>query len=152
MAVKWLGAVASNLPAGCESDALLSLLWGSMKNLSAGISPLLLDVRFALRWCGIWGSAPPLEECALCGVRLQSLSEPVHMTSMGFICPRCGAGADIPGDAVFYKPMSIEVLSEFQRAAMLSKDNFSEWAKGRKPIEPGGMKECAEWLYGFLRG
>lgn len=152
MAVKWLGAVSENLPVGCESDSLLSLLWGSMKNLSSGISPLLLDVRFALRWCGIWGTAPPLEECALCGVGLQSLSEPLHMTSMGFICQRCGAGRNIPGDTVFYKRMSILSLGEFRRAVLLSKDGFSEWAKGKRPIEPCEMKACAEWLYGFLRG
>ena len=149
-AVKWLGAIAANLPAGCESDSLLSLLWGSMKHLSAGLSPLLADARFVFRWCGIWGTAPSLEECALCGAALDSPSGSVHLTSAGLVCPRCRRSSE-SGSIAFYKSISSNTLQEFRQAALLPKDSFFAWANERKASAPDEIKDCTAWLYGLLR-
>ena len=151
-AVKWLGAVAATLPLGLESDSLLSLLWWSMKNLSVGVSPILLDVRFAARWCGIWGRAPSLSECALCGKSPDPGAHPCHMTSAGLVCGSCRANLNAVRDIAFYKEISSVTAYELKCSAMLSKDNFFAWAKGRKPSEPNEMRECAAWLYTLLKG
>lgn len=62
VAMGWHSLLARRLPLGAENDKVMSLLFGSMKNLTSGADPAAADVRFLWRWANVWGVAPPLDE------------------------------------------------------------------------------------------
>ncbi|MDR3254865.1 MAG: DNA repair protein RecO [Synergistaceae bacterium] len=148
MAVKWCGEVASRLMPGVESDNLLSLLWGSMKNLSNGFSPLLLDVRFAWRWGNLWGVAPPLDSCTSCGARIDGSSGLVARSSDGLLCADCGrAASESSGESRGSLPLP--TLRTLRSAALLPKDAFQIWAS-ESAASDAALSECPAWLYSFI--
>ena len=87
-AARWCKELGARVPLGYENNAVLSLFWGSMTNLSKGLPATLLNVRFAWRWGKIWGVAPSLNNCPECGSRLVS-GEGTAMTESGFLCDVC---------------------------------------------------------------
>jgi DNA repair protein RecO (recombination protein O) len=149
-AVRWCGEIASRLMPGAQADSLLSLLWGSMKNLSAGIAPALLDIRFAWRWGNLWGIAPPLDVCSSCGGRLvPSAGDFFQMTSDGFMCLGCAEEAKISGSAVLVGRMCAAEHEALRMAATLSKDRFVRWAADALPPD-SSFAACSSWLYSFI--
>lgn len=150
MAVKWCGELASRLLPGAESDSLLSLLWGSMKNLASGIDPMLLDLRFAWRWGNLWGLAPPLDACSYCGAKFRSGAGVFfQMTSEGFMCRGCAAKAGSSGTAAIGGHIGADAHDVLVKAATLPKGKFIPWASGISlPAAP--LAACAPWLYSFI--
>jgi recombinational DNA repair protein (RecF pathway) len=149
-AVKWCGELASRLIPGTQADSLLSLLWGSMKNLSAGLDPALLDMRFAWRWGNLWGLAPPLDACSCCGAKLDSeLDVLFQMTSDGFMCRNCAAEIKTSGSAIPMGRLSAAEQDTLQKTATLPKDKFLLWAASA-PAPDSNLAACASWLYSFI--
>jgi DNA repair protein RecO (recombination protein O) len=147
-AVSWCGELAARLPHGAESDSLLSLLWGSMKNLASGIDPLLLDIRFAWRWGNLWGVAPQLDICSSCGGELLSGDRPVRRSQSGLICADCSRLAPHDGEVA---PISVHTLRQMISSATMPRGAFASWAASFNP-DPGSspLGDCASWLYSFL--
>jgi DNA repair protein RecO (recombination protein O) len=145
MAVKWCCELSRRLMPGIESDNLLSLLWGSVKNLSAGLSPLLLDVRFAWRWGNLWGVAPALDRCASCGASLDETSGYFAAGEDGLMC----AGCVPPTAEARFKPISAPALRALRDAATLPREKFSAWASS-SASSGDGLADCPSWLYSFL--
>ncbi|MDR1516053.1 MAG: DNA repair protein RecO C-terminal domain-containing protein [Synergistaceae bacterium] len=149
-AVKWCGELASRLIPGTQADSLLSLLWGSMKNLSSGLYPALLDIRFAWRWGNLWGLAPPLDACSSCGAKLGSEGDALfQMTSDGFMCRNCAEEAQTSGSAVIVGRLSTAEHDILQKAATLPKDKFLAWATNAPPPD-SNLAARASWLYSFI--
>jgi DNA repair protein RecO (recombination protein O) len=150
-AVSWCGELASRLPYGAQCDNLLSLLWGSMKNLAVGLDPLLLDVRFAWRWGNLWGVAPALDICSSCGRDVLPAPDGfVHRSSVGLLCDDCRRQMESDGGVVFWKPLAEASLHEMLSAATLPREKFAAWAASRSEASGGGLKDCSVWLYSFL--
>jgi DNA repair protein RecO (recombination protein O) len=149
-AVKWCGELASRLMPRAEADSLLSLLWGSMKNLAAGIHPLLLDIRFAWRWGNLWGLAPPLGSCASCGARMDSAEDVFfQMTSEGFMCRDCAAKAASSGVAALAGYLNASEHGILKKAATLPKEKFIAWASDAS-LSSVALAACPSWLYSFI--
>lgn len=152
--IAWCGALSSRLPLGMENDALLSLFWGVMKNLAAGVAPALLDVRLAWRWANLWGVAPPLERCADCGASLLERGDEVFRFDDGLLCASCErtlrreAGS---GD-FFSKSLTPAVLREICHSAMLPRDRFLIWSRETAITDGAALKETAAWLYKVMDG
>jgi DNA repair protein RecO (recombination protein O) len=149
-AVKWCGKLAARLMPGVEDDSLLSLLWGSMKNLSNGLRPLLLDIRFAWRWGNLWGVAPPLDSCVSCGARMNGGPDALRRTSEGFLCGDCSgrSGAEEAEDAAS-RPFTAPAFAALRNSATLPLDKFSAWASDAG-ICDSELSGCPPWLYSFL--
>jgi DNA repair protein RecO (recombination protein O) len=151
LAVKWCGKLAARLPSGHENDGVLRLLWGSMKNVSLGLSPLLLDVRFAWRWCGVWGVAPSMDFCSGCGASLES-SRGVCASQGGFLCEDCSGreGAARRGFA------GAEAFAAVKAACVSPRDVFiressklDDMLSGRDDLK-SQLEETASLFYSFL--
>jgi recombinational DNA repair protein (RecF pathway) len=148
-AVKWCGEIASRLMPGAEADSLLSLLWGSMKNLAAGVPPLLLDIRFAWRWGNLWGLAPPLDACSSCGARLDAGEGGFfQMNPEGFLCRDCAAKTASSLVAPLAGRLNVSEHDILQKAATLPKEKFTSWASGTSL--PTSLTACPAWLYSFI--
>jgi DNA repair protein RecO (recombination protein O) len=145
MAVKWCCELSGRLMPGIESDNLLSLLWGSVKNLSVGLSPLLLDVRFAWRWGNLWGVAPSLDYCASCGASLDVTSGCFAAGEDGLMCAGC---VSLAAEARF-KSISASALRALRDAATLPREKFSAWAAA-SASSGSALADCSSWLYSFL--
>ncbi|MDR1965354.1 MAG: DNA repair protein RecO C-terminal domain-containing protein, partial [Synergistaceae bacterium] len=156
-AVKWCRELASRLPAGHENDHLLSLLWGSMKNLAFGMNPMLLDMRFAWRWGKIWGVSPSFAQCSGCGAPLAS--SPAAKTSSGFFCGDCRAKRESSPDGgdVFYETLSAPELEIMRMVSSLPREDFmrAEPEISDAISSASGLEEKIEsttgWFYSFLR-
>ena len=153
-AVSWCGELASRLPERASSDNLLSLLWGSMRNLACGIDPTLLRVRFAWRWGNLWGTAPSLDTCSSCGRSiLDDYGGAVLGIQAGLLCDRCMSGGnDEPNrHGAAYKLITAPVLRNMFLSATLPLDKFTQGAAadGRNAV-CGEMEDCVPWLYSFL--
>ncbi|MDR0648742.1 MAG: DNA repair protein RecO C-terminal domain-containing protein [Synergistaceae bacterium] len=149
-AVRWCGELASRLLPGAQADSLLSLLWGSMKNLSAGIDPVLLDMRFAWRWANLWGIAPPLDVCSSCGTSLQSAGGNFfQMTSDGFMCRGCAEEARMSGSSDLMGLLGAAERDALLMAATLPKEGFVRWASDA-PRPGSNFAACSSWLYSFI--
>ncbi|MDR3076226.1 MAG: hypothetical protein LBU26_02905 [Synergistaceae bacterium] len=157
-AAKWCVELSARLPLGHENNAVLSLFWGSMKNLSRGLCVPLLDARFAWRWGNVWGVAPSFGQCPGCGAALGS-GEPAAMTELGFLCRGCLAKSmakphEPPG---FRKPVSPGAFEIIKSSCLSPAENFVS----REPELRGKfssnetlareVKEAARWLFSFLR-
>jgi DNA repair protein RecO (recombination protein O) len=147
-AVKWCGELASRLMPGVMSDNLLSLFWGCMKNLSGGLDPVLLDVRFAWRWGNLWGVAPSLDSCASCGRRIGADALFARRSPEGFLCDGCFV-SDAPERAI-YKPLPVSAVSAMKSAATLSREKFPAWAAKLTAEDAASLSDCPSWLYSFL--
>lgn len=141
MAVKWCGELAKRLPPGVENDNLLSLFWGVVKALSAGVQPALLDLRFAWRWANLWGVAPQLDRCVGCGCRIEERAA-WYRGEDGAVCGTCRA-ANLAG-----VPVEGEALRIAANAAMLPREAFLAWAADARADK---AEELAAWLYAKLR-
>ncbi len=149
VAVNWCLHLAKSIPAGHECDDLLSLLWGSLKNLALDIDPRLVDLRFAWRWGSLWGVAPSLESCCACGGNLDCTEEArIVWMEDGLLCTRCSASRPLAADA---PSMSFAVLQEIRRAAMLPRDQFLAWTKTVPSDAIGLLGDSARRFYSFLR-
>jgi DNA repair protein RecO (recombination protein O) len=151
-AVSWCGELASKLPKRAESDSLLSLLWGSMRNLAHGIDPTLLRVRFAWRWGNIWGVAPSLDSCASCGREIYSdCGRAVLRAQTGLLCGSCAASAS-GCDKIARESLTAPVLRDIFLSATLPLDKFTSWAAARgQNATDHDMEICIPWLYSFLQ-
>lgn len=147
-AVGWCRLLAKALPPGIECDDLLSLFWGSLKNLTSEIDPSLADLRFVWRWGSLWGVAPSLENCCACGVRAD-LTEDAALArcSDGLLCPRCAPSRP---EASELTPISGTLLQGICRAAMLPREDFLTWAEGISPETAKLFGDCTRWLQTFL--
>ena len=146
-AVKWCGELARRLPPGMENDALLSLLWGSMKNLRAGADPVLLDLRFAWRWANLWGLAPPLDVCSACGRALPDHDAPDGGTALshdGVVCAACRMAVNLPAVTI-----GNEEFASLARAATLPVDAFMAWQR-ESGVLLRNARGVEAWLYSFL--
>jgi DNA repair protein RecO (recombination protein O) len=152
-ALGWCGELSSRLMPGAMSDNLLSLLWGSMKNLSKGLDSLLLDVRFAWRWGNLWGVAPSLDSCSYCGGALSRGDGLVNRTPDGLLCENCfnGAAEASVKDRTNCQPIPRSALPTLRRAATLPRDSFAAWAAGERTFDAGEIEDCPSWLYSFLK-
>lgn len=147
-AVNWCRLLAKNIPVGHECDDLLSLLWGSLKNLALGIDPRLVDLRFAWRWGSLWGVAPSLENCCACGSGLHCAEEAEAVwVEDGLFCARCSASLSLDDGAL---PISFALLQEIRRAAMLPREQFLTWAMTVPPEMAGALGDNVRRLYSFL--
>lgn len=90
-AISWHSAIARQIPLLAPNDSLLSLLFGSMKNLSIALPPSACSVRFFWKWANIWGCAPDLERCDGCGEIFSDRKS--MMTDIGLLCPNCAREA-----------------------------------------------------------
>lgn len=144
-AVKWCGELARRLPAGVENDKLLSLFWGSMKNLNDEVPAALLDIRLAWRWASVWGVAPTLDMCALCGKALPPSDSGGGTSALlsrdGVLCVMCGGGSGIPVDG--------EALAALIMVATLPAGSFLSWVRSSAPAIPNASA-VAGWLYSFI--
>lgn len=147
-ALGWHGRIAKKIPPRVENDALLSLLFGSMKNLASGVAPAIADVRFAWRWANLWGVAPPLDFCAACGENFFSSEPPMfaYLGPEGLICERCATeyGA--------LRRIDAETHDLLYRAACLPRDEFSRTSESAKidPENADVWQSVSKWLYSFL--
>jgi recombinational DNA repair protein (RecF pathway) len=157
-AANWCKELAAALPTRYENDAVLSLFWGTMKNLSDGMSPILLDIRFVWRWGNIWGVAPSLEHCAGCGAAM-SAGTPgdVFMTPEGFICEECASRREhTSGERL--QPISAAAFGVMTSAALPSMEKFARSEPEMRALykaNPSLGKETetiSTWFYSFIRG
>jgi recombinational DNA repair protein (RecF pathway) len=156
-AANWCRALIACLPVCHENNAVLSLFWGSMKNLSRGLHPLLLDARFVWRWGNIWGVAPSLEQCPDCGSPLDA-SFAVPRSSEGFLCRSCGMKAVAAGDRgrIFYEPVSREAFGLVRWACLEPAENFLRGEPDARELVSGNdalkkeIKGAVAWLSSFL--
>jgi DNA repair protein RecO (recombination protein O) len=159
-AARWHKELSRRLMPGREEDALISLLWGTMKNLSRNLSPLLLDIRFAWRWANLWGVAPSLDRCPGCGSPLTGADEDTVPTgSAGFLCAACARSgrqaappaADIPPASVTRGAFGIIRASSCRSAKDFVREEAANRAvvSGSAPLEKE-LAETARWFYSFL--
>lgn len=144
-ALAWNASLLSLLPEGLENDSLLSLLWGCMKHLAAGVAPALLDLRFAWRWGSLWGLAPSLDQCTGCGRTLDA--ERAAFGREGLFCSIC---AESPDRRASTTPLPPDMLDLLRRAGMLPRDAFAAWAPSCPPDRLKALKPYAAWAYSFL--
>jgi DNA repair protein RecO (recombination protein O) len=148
-AVRWCGELAARLMPGVESDPLLSLFWGSMRNLANGLDPRLIDIRFVWRWGNLWGVAPSLGFCSSCGRPVEG--EGAALSSDGLLCESCFYGKDSDGyESRRHRPLSAQTLLTVESAVSLPRDRFSAWASSGPLFDPAELSELASWLYSFL--
>jgi len=136
-AAGWCRELGARLPLGYENNGVLSLFWGSMTNLSKGLSSTLLNVRFAWRWGNIWGVAPSLDNCPECGSPLV-LREVAAVTESGFLCGACRSN---------FKAVSPEALDIIRFACLSSADAFARSepeARARLASSAGLEREVGE--------
>ena len=151
-AAGWCRELGARLPLGHENDGVLSLFWGSMTNLSKGLSPALLDVRFAWRWANIWGVAPSLDNCPACGSILITGKE-AAMTESGFLCGACRSGAS----SASYRAVSPEAFDIIKLACLSSADAFARAEPEAREFLAASPKiareaaDVASRLFVFLR-
>lgn len=147
-ALDWHGKIAKKISLATENDALLSLLYGSMKNLASGASPQLADVRFAWRWANIWGVAPPLDFCASCGKNFfgGGTDDFVYLSTDGVLCERCGAGQH------GLRQIDGATHRVIYHASNLSRDDFSRMTASYKinPSDTQLWRTVSDWLYSFI--
>lgn len=147
-AVRWCRLLAKALPPGVECDDLLALFWGSLKNLTSEIDPLLADLRFVWRWGSLWGLSPSLESCCACGTCLQlTENEQAARCHEGLLCPRC-ALSRLESSA--FPPISGALLQGVCCAAMLPREKFLAWAEGLPSGTTETLAGCTRWLQTFL--
>ena len=159
-AAHWHKELSRRLMPGHEEDALISLFWGSMKNLSRNLSPLLLDIRFAWRWANLWGVAPSLDRCPECGAPLVGAERDSISTSpAGFLCETCAQSAHraISPDAEA-RPVSVS-RDAFGIIRATSCDSAKNFVHGEaanravvsnfRPLEKE-LRDTARWFYSFL--
>ena len=143
LAVRWSKRLMRWLMPDHPDDALLANLYWNMRLLSAPSVPCgAVGWRFLWRWLTLWGIAPELRRCSLCG----RPPERAAWNGEGLVCPTCapGAMADRP---VFSAPD----LALLLRVAGLDVDGvkalFSE-----DPAPRSGLFElacrCVEGLVG----
>jgi DNA repair protein RecO (recombination protein O) len=148
-AIKWCGEIVSRLLPGAQSDDLLSLLWGCMKNLSCGLDPTLLDIRFAWRWGNLWGLAPQLDSCSSCGAAIDDKSpSALRRTSDGILCGKCSADARILNSVTLCGSLETFTLDLMRRAATLPREKFLSWASNTPSL--AALADCPSWLYSFI--
>jgi DNA repair protein RecO (recombination protein O) len=157
LAANWCKELSACLPVRYENDAVLSLFWGTMKNLSRGMSPVLLDARFAWRWGNIWGVAPSLEHCAACGAPLSSgTARIVHRAPDGFVCEKCAPRLELTGGGQF-EPVSPAAFGVITSAALRPAEKFVRSEPEMRALyktDPSLEKETEaiiKWLYSFVR-
>jgi DNA repair protein RecO (recombination protein O) len=121
-ALGWCAEIASRLPPSSPCDELLGLLYWSLCLLVRGIDPPAADFRFAWRWLRLFGVAPDLLRCGLCGGVLSDGG----WGEEGLLCPRClAAGSTSP------RVLGTSLLRDLRGIAMLSRERFAEWSEGR---------------------
>jgi DNA repair protein RecO (recombination protein O) len=159
-AARWHKELSKRMMPGHGEDALISLLWGSMKNLSRNLSPLLLDIRFVWRWANLWGVAPSLDLCPECGSPLAEASgNPVSASPAGFLCDTCAQSArrGVSSNAEV-RPASVtrDAFAIIRASSCLSAENFVRGEAANRMIVSNSqplekeLKDAARWFYSFL--
>jgi DNA repair protein RecO (recombination protein O) len=156
-AARWHKELSRRLMPGHEEDALISLFWGSMKNLSRHLSPLLLDIRLAWRWANLWGVAPSLDQCPECGSPLAVANvDSISTSPAGFLCETCAQTADTPDAETRPASLTRDAFGIIHASSCQSAKNFVRGEAANhaiisnsKPLEKE-LKETARWFYSFL--
>jgi DNA repair protein RecO (recombination protein O) len=158
-AARWHKELSRRLMPVHEEDALISLFWGCMKNLSRNLSPLLLDIRFAWRWANLWGVAPSLDRCPECGSPLAPVGDSIPTSSAGFLCESCAQNARRASPPVAEaRPASVtrDAFGIIRASSCHSAKNFVHWEATNRaiisnstPLEKD-LKGTARWFYSFL--
>ncbi|MDR1510770.1 MAG: DNA repair protein RecO C-terminal domain-containing protein [Synergistaceae bacterium] len=156
-AANWCRELAACLPISYENDALLSLFWGTMKNLSGGMSPVLLDIRFAWRWGNIWGVAPSLERCPDCGAPLSAgAARDIFSAREGFVCEKCASHRErLEHERI--KPISSAAFGVITSAALQPAEKFIRSEPEMRALYRAdqSLEKEAEiiisWFYSFVR-
>ncbi|MDR2780425.1 MAG: DNA repair protein RecO C-terminal domain-containing protein [Synergistaceae bacterium] len=156
-AANWCKELAACLPMRYENDAVLSLFWGTMKNLSSGMSPILLDVRFAWRWGNIWGVAPSLEHCPICGAPLfADGAREISRAPDGFVCEKCAPRrARLQGERL--EPVSPVAFGVITSAALRPAERFVRSEPEMRALYKADSSLAKEtetiisWFYSFVR-
>jgi DNA repair protein RecO (recombination protein O) len=148
-ALGWCGELSKRLTPGTPNDSLLSLFWGGMKNLAAGVPPNIADARLLWRWCNIWGVAPDILSCVSCGAGLTGEPGGARLSPDGALCAAC-AGV---GHGAVYGTITREDLIILQQAATLPRERFAAWAQdaGAKNARKYDAHRVSEWLRSFLK-
>jgi DNA repair protein RecO (recombination protein O) len=156
-AASWCGELAAALPMRHENDALLSLFWGTMKNLSSGMSPVILDMRFVWRWGNIWGVAPSLERCVDCGAPVSAnAGRGIPRTPEGFLCEECASRRERAPDGPL-ESVSPEAFSLMTSAALRPAEKFIRSEPDMRALckADRSLEKEAEtlisWFYSFVR-
>jgi DNA repair protein RecO (recombination protein O) len=159
-AARWHKELSRRLMPGHEEDALISLFWGTMKNLSRDLSPLLLDIRFAWRWANLWGVAPSLDQCPECGSPLTGADwDSISTGPAGFLCETCAQnarrasppdGEDRPASVTrgafgIIRASSCDSAKNFVRGEAANREIVSN----SRPLEKE-LRDTARWFYSFL--
>ncbi|GHV57556.1 hypothetical protein FACS1894216_22100 [Synergistales bacterium] len=165
-ALGWCGELSKRIAPGTPNDSLLSLFWGGMKNLTDGAAPDIADARFLWRWCNIWGVAPELASCVLCGAAfgadlIADGSRGARLAPDGLLCVSCagngrfsepvmGDGRQVIWDGRQNAAPAIanEDLLILQRAATLPRERFVAWARDAQKYD---AERVSEWLRSFLK-
>jgi DNA repair protein RecO (recombination protein O) len=159
-AARWHRELSRRLMPGHEEDALISLFWGSMKNLSRNLSPLLLDIRFAWRWANLWGVAPSLDQCPECGSPLAPANvDSISTSPAGFLCETCAQNAryGAPLDAE-PRPASVtrDAFGIIRATSCESAKNFVRGEAANRAAVSNvrslekELRDTARWFYSFL--
>lgn len=120
-AVDWIRTVSLALIPMHPCDELLPLLYWSLCALEdEGVPGAAAEWRFYWRWLRLWGLAPDLCRCSLCG---REDAQEWVLSRNGFFCEGCAAGAT--GVRIDGKE-AMKLL----KAAGLSRRAFLEWARG----------------------
>ena len=159
-AARWHKELSRRLMPVHEEDALISLLWGCMKNLSRNLSPLLLDIRFVWRWANLWGVAPSLDRCPECGSPLALADvDSISTSPAGFLCETCARiarRADSPVAEARPESVTRDAFGIIRASSCHSAKNFVHWEAANRaivsnfhPLEEE-LKGTARWFYSFL--
>lgn len=143
VAMMWHRDIALHLPIGVADDRLLSLLYGSMKNVASGVPPFVADVRFRARWASLWGSAPDFRSCCSCGEALSFADGArVSLHRDGPMCERCARDASASVCSV-----ASPVMSNIVRAACSPRAGFAaDAAEIDASVPDDDRPAIAAWL------
>lgn len=128
-AVRWAGSILGNTLPGHPCNDLLPVFFWSLSLLeNPRVREDLAGWRFYWRWLRIWGMAPDLERCRLCG----SVPGRAVFSGEGLSCEKCG------GQGV---PLSVPERLDLLEAAKTGYRDFVE-KSGQFKIESGLVEKC----------
>lgn len=112
----FLKMINLHVPRQHPDDRVLANLFWTRELLLKGCPEEVVEWRFLWRWLNLWGLAPQLDACMVCG---KAMSEGLISTE-GFLC----------GDCISHEePLHLPVvnLRVLQKAVMLSRDSFPDF-------------------------
>lgn len=146
-AIAWHKLAALRIPLLLPNDQLMSLLYGSMKNLASGAPPSLCTARFLWRWANLWGTAPEMACCASCGA-VPERGESFALASDGVLCPRCAASSPSPLPTAEASSLIVAQLA----ATVPQRELLSRAEELSSAADDGDMRRICAWLERSISG